>query len=87
MASWLDLVQRLEETIYTDERLHTEAMYRGEGLPSWLSVPLATATKNADGRTPVLVLNVKGRQVHESLCLLRLYDLERLLGMAPEAQA
>lgn len=86
MASWLDLVGHLEETLYADERLHAEATYRGEGLPAWLSQPLAAATANADRRTPVLVLNVKGRQVQDSLCLLRLRDLERLLG-AQEAQA
>ena len=79
MASWLDLVQRLEETVYTDERLHAEATYRGEALPAWLSSPLATAAQNAGARLPVVVLNVKGRSVQDSLCLLRLRDLERLL--------
>lgn len=80
MATWLDLVQRLERTIYADERLHAEAAYRGEGLPQWLSSPLATATKNAGARLPVVVLNVKGRSVGDSVCLLRLRDLEALLG-------
>ena len=86
MATWLDLVQRLERTIYADERLHAEAMYRGEALPQWLSSPLATATQNAGARLPVVVLNVKGRSVGDSLCLLRLRDLEALLGVAQEAQ-
>ena len=80
MAAWLDLVQRLEETLYADERLHAEAVYRGEGLPQWLTQPLETATANADERSPVVVVNVKGRQVQDSLCLLRLRDLEALLG-------
>lgn len=85
MASWLGLVQRLEETIYTDERLHCEATYRGEALPAWLSAPLATATQNADSRHAVLVVNCKGRSVQDSLCVLRLRDLEALLG-TQEAQ-
>ena len=86
VATWLDLVQRLEDTIYTDERLHCEAVYRGEALPAWLSAPLATATSNADSRHAVVVVNVKGRSVQDSLCLLRLRDLEALLGVAQEAQ-
>ena len=86
MATWLDLVARLEETIFKDERLHAEAVYRGEALPAWLSSPLATATKNAGARLPLVVLNVKGRSVQDSLCLLRLRDLEALLG-AQAAQA
>jgi hypothetical protein len=85
VATWLDLAQRLEETVYTDERLHCEAAYRGEDLPQWLSSPLATATKNADTRLPLVVLNVKGRSVGDSLCLLRLRDLEALLGVAGAA--
>ena len=80
MATWLDLVARLEEGLYADERLHTEAVYRGESLPQWLTQPLETATANADERSPVVVVNVKGRQVQDSLCLLRLRDLEALLG-------
>ena len=80
MATWLDLVQRLEATIYADERLHCEAVYRGEALPAWLSSPLATATKNAGARLPVVVVNCKGRSVQDSLCVLRLRDLEALLG-------
>lgn len=86
MATWLDLAQRLEDTIHADERLHCEACYRGEALPAWLSSPLATATKNAGARLPVVVLNVKGRSVGDSLCVLRLRDLEALLGTAGAAQ-
>ena len=85
MATWLDLVARLEETLYADERLHAEATYRGETLPQWLLQPLKDVTANAERRCPVLVLNVKGRQVQDSLCLLRLRDLEALL--AQEAHA
>ena len=86
MATWLDLAQRLEDTIHADERLHCEACYRGEALPAWLSSPLATATKNADSRHAVVVVNVKGRSVSDSLCVLRLRDLEALLGVAGAAQ-
>lgn len=84
MASWLDLVQRLEAGLYADSRLHCEAVYRGEGLPAWLSQPLRDATANADTRSPILVLNVKGNAVQDSLCLLRLRDFERLAGVALE---
>lgn len=87
MATWIDLVNRLEETLYSDDRVHCEAIYRGEGLPQWLTQPLATATANADERSPVVVVNVKGRSVQDSLCLLRLRDFERLAGVAQEAQA
>ena len=87
MAAWLDLVQRLEETLYADERLHAEAVYRGESLPQWLTQPLETATANADERSPVVVVNVKGNAAQDSLCLLRLRDFERLAGVALEAQA
>lgn len=80
MATWLDLVQRLEETLYLDSRLHAEATYKGEALPQWLAQPLKDVTANAGDRSPVLVLNVKGHAVQDSLCLLRLRDLEALLG-------
>ena len=87
MAAWLDLARRLEETIHADERLHAEAVYRGEALPAWLSSPLATATKNADGRRAVVVVNCKGRSVQDSLCVLSLRDLEALLGAQPAQPA
>ena len=86
MATWLDLVNRLEETLYSDNRVHCEAVYRGEGLPQWLTQPLETATANADERSPVVVVNVKGRSVQDSVCVLRLRDFERLAGVAQEAQ-
>ena len=79
MAVWLDLVKRLESTLYKDERLHTEAMYKGD-LPSWLTAPLETTRKNAGDRTPVLVINAKGRKTPDTLCVLRLSDVERLTG-------
>ena len=79
MATWLDLGKRLEETLETDERLHTEVTYRGGPLPGWLADPLKGVERNQRDRAGVLVLNVKGRRVEETLCILRLADLERLL--------
>ena len=79
MAAWIDLAKHLEDTLYCDTRLHTESVYRGTGVPSWLRAPLETATKNAEGQLPVLVLNVKGRRIPDTLCVLRLADLEALL--------
>lgn len=86
MASWLDLVKRLESGLYRDERLHTEAIYHGVPLPAWLDAPLQVARENANGRRPVLVLNVKGVAVTDTLCVLRLRDLERLTA-TPRSQA
>ena len=80
MASFLDLAKHLEDTLYCDTRLHAESVYRGAGVPAWLGDPLETATKNAEGAAPVLLLNVKGRKVPDTLCVLRLADLETLLG-------
>ena len=79
MAAWLELLKRLEETVYKDARLHAECVYRGAGLPEWLHGPFDIAAKNAGDRTPVLLLNVKGRTVGDTLCLLRLRDLEALV--------
>ena len=80
MASFLDLAKHLEGSLYLDSRLHAESVYRGAPVPSWLAAPLETATQNAEGLTPVLVLNVKGRKVPDVLCIVRLSDLETLLG-------
>lgn len=79
MASIQDILTHLEDTLTADERLHAECVYRGTPLPAWLAQPLKEAQVNADGRAPVLVVNVKGRRVPDTVCLLRLQDLERLL--------
>ena len=78
MAAWLDLVQRLEAGLYSDDRTHVECVYRGVALPEWLDAPLQIAQENAGAKRPVLVLNVKGAKVQDVLCLVRLRDLERL---------
>jgi hypothetical protein len=78
MAAWLDLVKRLEDGLYRDNRLHVESVYRGAPLPEWIDAPLQVARENAGALRPVLVLNVKGAAVPDSLCVLRLRDLERL---------
>ncbi len=79
MAAWLDLAKHLEDGLYLDGRLHTECVYKSDGVPAWLSVPLQTAVKSSEGLTPVLVVNAKGRKVPDALCVLRLEDLEALL--------
>ena len=83
MAAWLDLVKRLEDGIGRDNRLHVESVYRGAPLPEWLDAPLQVAHENAGALRPVLVLNVKGVAVPDSLCVLRLRDLERLTATRP----
>jgi hypothetical protein len=82
VASFVDLLQHMEGTLTQDERLHAECVYRGTPLPAWLAQPLRDTQAHADGRAGVLVLNVKGRRTPDTLCLLRLSDLERLLGHA-----
>lgn len=79
MASIMDLLKHLETTLTADERLHAECVYRGTPLPTWLAQPLDEVQANADGRAPVLVLNVKGRRVPDVLAVLRIEDLERLI--------
>ncbi len=86
MASWLDLAQRLEASLYRDERIHTEAVYRGTPLPEWLDAPLQVVQENAGALRPVLVVNVKGVAVQDTICVLRLRDLERLTA-TPRSQA
>jgi hypothetical protein len=81
MASFVDLLTHLERTLTADARLHAECVYRGTPLPAWLAQPLQEAQAQAHGRVPVLVLNVKGRRTPDTLCMLRLQDLERLLAL------
>lgn len=69
MAAWHDLrgrVQALEEgglTVASD--------YKGDGLPKWLMPAL--------GEYDVYVLNVKGVALNDTLCMIRLGRLEKML--------
>ena len=89
MAAWLDLLARLEHGLHTDARLHVESIYRPAALPGWLYVPLAEVRRNAGrDRAPILLVNCKGTPPGDSVCLVRLADLEQLAGggsSAPES--
>jgi hypothetical protein len=78
MAAWLDILARLEDGLHCDERLHVESIYRPAQLPGWLYRPWAAARRNAGERVPVLLLNCKGTPTGDTVCLVRLGDLERL---------
>lgn len=79
MAAWLDLLARLETGLHHDDRLHVETIYRPAALPGWLYIPWAAARRNAGGdRTPVMLLNCKGTGPDDTVCIVRLADLEQL---------
>lgn len=80
MASWIDLTERLENTLHADERLAVGGMYRPAELPVWLRGPWRDVRSDARGRVPVLLMNCKGDKPDDVLCLVRLVDLERLTG-------
>lgn len=82
MAAWKDLETRLAQGLALHPDLHVASIYRGTKLPGWLQTPLTQVEQTAVGRVPVLVLNVKGRRVQQTLCLLALGDLEQLLQAA-----
>lgn len=82
MAAWKDLEARLAQGLALHPALHVASIYRGAKLPGWLQTPLTQVEQTAEGRVPVLVLNVKGRRVQQTLCPLALGDLERLLQAA-----
>ena len=84
MAAWFDLSKRLDAGLGADDRLHVESIYRGEGLPGWLSTPWAAAQHAAGDKLPILALNVKNVKTADTLCLVRLSDLERLIAEARE---
>lgn len=86
VAAWLELLKHLEDTLYTRQDLHAECVYRSAGIPEWLRLPFETVVQNAGRRTPVLLLNVKGVKTPDTLCLLRLRDLQALLGVQREAE-
>lgn len=76
MAAWHDLkeyVQALE-----DSGLTVASDYKGDGLPKWLAPAL--------GDCDVFVLNVKGIPVDDTLCIVRLDNLTKLLQASGEAE-
>jgi len=80
MAAWFDLTKRLEAGLYQDERLEVGGIYRPAPLPGWLLTPWLQAQREANGKAPVLAVNCKGDKPGDVVCLVRLADLERLLG-------
>jgi hypothetical protein len=86
MAAWLDILARLEEGLQQDDRLHLESIYRPAQLPGWIYAPWATAQRNAQARMPILLINCKGTAPGDTVCMVRLDDLERLLGVVRHAK-
>ena len=79
MAVWLDLLIRLEDGVNADGRLHCETIYRGAAMPAWMRGPFEDTIRNAGDLIPVMLVNVKGQASDDSLCILRLRELEMLL--------
>lgn len=80
MASWHDILPRLEEGLHRDKRLHVESIYRPAALPGWLHGPWQEAQRNAGERIPALLVNCKGTALDDTVVLFRLSDLEQLAG-------
>lgn len=80
MAAWRDLLARLEDGLHTDARLHVGTAYRSAQLPGWLYSPWAETRRNAGGRIPIMLLNCKGTAPADTVCFIRLADLEQLAG-------
>lgn len=69
MASWHDLEPRIGVLEETGRKVALQ--YHGQGLPRWLEA----ITEN-----DILVVNVKGVRLNDTLCVLKLSDLEALLA-------
>jgi hypothetical protein len=69
MASWKDLESRVDALESTGRTVAVQ--YQGQGLPKWLA---AAMTVN------VLVVNIKGVRLNDTLCVVKLAELEKLLG-------
>lgn len=69
MAAWFDLIRHVEALEKRGLTVATD--YHGQGLPKWLLPAL--------GECNVFVLNVKGIALHDTLCIVRLEELEKLL--------
>jgi hypothetical protein len=75
MASWKDLESRVDALEATGRTVAVQ--YQGQGLPKWLA---AVATND------ILVVNVKGVRLNDTLCVVKLAELEKLLGSAAAVQ-
>jgi hypothetical protein len=80
LAAWQDLERQLAKGILASKDLHVESAYRSAPLPGWLKDPWRTAQAGAGGKVPVLVFNMKGTQLPDTLCVVRLADLEQLVS-------
>lgn len=81
MAAFTDLLHRLEQTLHREHGLHVECIYRAQPLPGWLATPWSDTKHNAapENLRPVLLVNVKGTKADDTLCIMRLADLETLV--------
>lgn len=69
MAAWFDLKHRVERLV--NRGYIVSGNYKGDGLPKWLS----PALEDCD----IYVLNVKSIRPDDTLCIVRLARLEKLL--------
>jgi hypothetical protein len=78
MAAWHDLKHRIQALV--GRGYIVSGNYKGDGLPKWLS----PALKDCD----IYVLNVKSIPLDDTLCIVRLAKLEKLMhrsGVEEEA--
>ena len=75
MAAWHDLEPRVDAIEATGRAVAVQ--YKGEGLAKWLEPALTN---------DVLVVNVKGVKLNDTLCVVKLADLEKLLGGATNGE-
>jgi len=76
MASWHDLEPRI--TALEASGRTVALQYHGQGLPKWLEAVLSN---------DVLVVNVKGVRLNNTLCVMKLSELEKLLGIGEPEKA
>jgi hypothetical protein len=69
VAAWFDLKERIERLV--NRGYVISGNYKGSPLPKWLS----PALKDCD----IYVLNVKSVHPDDTLCIVRLAKLEKLL--------
>jgi hypothetical protein len=72
MAAWFDLKDRV--AALEKSGLTVVSTYRGEGVPKWLAPAL--------GDCDAFVLNLEGISLDDTLCVVRLSQLEKLLTTA-----
>lgn len=70
MAAWRDLEPRV--AALTAQGLRVDTEYKGDGLPKWLAPAL--------GGCDAYIVNVKGVALDDTLCIVRLAQLEKLLA-------